>query len=130
MYEAPLQMLADSPSRYMKEQETTDFIAQIPTVFDETVAVAGETGEYAAVARRKGDVWYVAAMTNWTGRTVNVPLSFLADGEWTAEIFADGVNARRDAMDYRCLQSEVTNSATLQAVMSSGGGYAAIIKKK
>lgn len=130
MFEAPLQMLADSPSRYMKEQETTDFIAQIPTVFDETVAVAGETGEYAAVARRKGDVWYVSAMTNWTGRTVNVPLSFLADGEWTAEIFADGVNAQRNAMDYKRSQMKVTNAATLQAVMSSGGGYAAIIKKK
>ncbi len=99
-------------------------------MFDETVAVAGETGEYAAVARRKGDVWYVSAMTNWTERTVNVPLSFLADGEWTAEIFADGVNAQRNAMDYKRSQMKVTNAATLQAVMASGGGYAAIIKKK
>ena len=67
-FEAPLQMLADSPSKYMKEQECTDFIAKVPTVFDETVALDGEVGEYLTLARRKGDVWYVASMTDWTPR--------------------------------------------------------------
>lgn len=130
VFEAPLQMLADSPSKYMKEQETTDFIAQIPTVFDETVAICGEIGEYAALARRKGDVWYIAAMTNWDARTINLPLTFLGDGEWNAEIFSDGVNAGRDAMDYRHSSSVVEKSAVLHAEMASGGGYAAILKKK
>ena len=66
LFEAPLQMLADSPSKYMKEQECTDFIAKVPTVFDETVALDGEVGEYLTLARRKGDVWYIASMTDWT----------------------------------------------------------------
>lgn len=130
IFESPLQMLADSPSRYMKEQETTDFIARIPTVFDETVAVAGEIGEYVAVARRKGDVWYLSAMTNWTARTVDLPLSFLGEGEWTAEIFADGVNAERNAMDYTCSKQQVNKASVLSAAMASGGGYAVILQKK
>lgn len=130
LFEAPLQMLADSPTQYMKEQETTDFIAQIPTVFDETVAIGGEIGEYAAVARRKGDVWYLSAMTNWNARTVNLPLTFLGDGEWTAEVFEDGINAERDATDYKLHVFELNKSAVLSADMKSGGGCAAIFKKK
>ena len=77
LFEAPLQMLADSPSKYMKEQECTDFIAKVPTVFDETVALDGEVGEYLTLARRKGDVWYIASMTDWTPRdcTIDLPSS-------------------------------------------------------
>lgn len=76
LFEAPLQMLADSPSKYMKEQECTDFIAKVPTVFDETVALDGEVGEYLTLARRKGDVWYIASMTDWTPRDCTIDLSF------------------------------------------------------
>ena len=65
LFDAPLQMLADSPSKYMKEQATTDFISQIPTVWDETIALDGQIGEYVVMARRKGTTWYIAAMTNW-----------------------------------------------------------------
>ena len=93
-------MLADSPSKYMQNQECTDFIAAVPTVFDETVALAGEMGEYAVVARRKGNTWYVAAMTNWTARHLTIDCSFLGDHRATADIFADGINADREATDY------------------------------
>ena len=65
VFEAPLQMLADNPTIYMKEQECTDFITKIPTTFDETAALDGKVGEYAALARRKGDTWFVGAMNNW-----------------------------------------------------------------
>jgi len=130
VFEAPLQMLADSPSKYIKEQETTSFIAQIPTVFDETVPVCGEVGEYVAVARRKGDVWYLAAMTNWNARTLKLPLTFLGEGEWTADIFADGTNAEREAMDYKRLRMAADKTTVLQAALASGGGYAVIFKKK
>ena len=93
LFEAPLQMLADSPSKYMKEQECTDFIAKVPTVFDETVALDGEVGEYLTLARRKGDVWYIASMTDWTPRDCTIDLSFLGEGSYEAEIFSDGINA-------------------------------------
>lgn len=128
-FEAPLQMLADSPSKYMKEQETTDFISQIPTTFEQTVALKGEIGEYLAVARCKNGVWYVCAMTNWNARTLPIDLSFLGEGEWKAEIFADGVNANNEATDYKKCTMTVNSSTTLQAEMASGGGWSAIIKK-
>jgi alpha-glucosidase len=66
VFDAPLQMLADNPTTYMREQECTDFITSVPTTFDETVALDGKVGEYLALARRKGDTWFVGAMTNWT----------------------------------------------------------------
>ena len=66
IYEAPLQMLSDNPTIYMKEQECTDFIAKVPVTFDETKPLDGKVGEYVALARRKGDVWFAGAMTNWT----------------------------------------------------------------
>ena len=127
-FEAPLQMLADSPTKYMQNQECTDFIAQIPTTFDETVALDGQLGEYTVIARRKGTVWYVAAMTDWTPRDLVIDLSFLASGKHTADIFADGVNAEKEAMDYKHTTQAVTDSDRLNIHLSSGGGWTAIIK--
>ena len=75
VFEAPLQMLADSPSKYMKEQECTDFIAKVPTTFDETIALDGKIAEYITIARRKGNTWFVGSMTNWTPRSCTIDLS-------------------------------------------------------
>lgn len=129
IFEAPLQMLADSPSKYMKEQECTDFIAKVPTTFDETIALNGEIGEYITLARRKGDTWYIASMTNWTPRNCTIDLSFLGEGNYTAEIFSDGINADREATDYKKETRTVTASHKLNAEMSPGGGWTARIKK-
>jgi len=126
-FEAPLQMLADSPTQYMRNQECTDFIAQIPTVFDETVALDGRLGEYTVIARRKGGVWYVAAMTDWTPRRLTIDLSFLNAGRHEADIFADGVNALKDATDYKHTRQTVTAADKLEVQLSSGGGWTAII---
>jgi alpha-glucosidase len=127
-FEAPLQMLADSPTKYMQNQECTDFIAQIPTTFDETVALDGQLGEYTIIARRKGTTWYLAAMTDWTPRDLTIDLSFLGEGHYTADIFADGVNAMREATDYKHTIRPVTAGERLNIHLSSGGGWTAIIK--
>ena len=127
-FEAPLQMLADSPSKYMQNQECTDFIAQVPTTFDETVALDGQLGEYTVIARRKGKTWFVAAMTDWTPRDLTVDLSFLGSGTWQADIFADGINAQKDATDYRRTTQQVSASDKLKVHLSSGGGWTAIIR--
>lgn len=127
LFEAPLQMLADTPSKYRKEQECTDFIAQVPTTFDETVALCGEVGEYLALARRKGTTWYIAAMTNWTPRTLTIDLSFLGEGSYEAEIFSDGINADREATDYRKEQHPVTAQEKLTVQLAPGGGWTARI---
>ena len=128
VFDAPLQMLADSPSKYMKEQETTDFISQIPTVFDETVAIDGKLGEYVAVARRKGTTWYVAAMTNWQLRDLDIRLDMLSEGSHQAEVFVDGVNADRDATDYQKRSCRVAKGETLKVRLLPGGGWSAIIR--
>ena len=127
-FEAPLQMMADSPTKYMQNQECTDFIAQIPTTFDETVAIDGQLGEYTVIARRKGSVWYVAAMTDWTARDLTISLDFIGEGQHTADIFADGVNAHKEATDYKHTQQTVTSKDRLTVHLSSGGGWTAIIR--
>ena len=127
-FEAPLQMLADSPTKYMQNQECTDFIAQIPTTFDETIALDGKLGEYTVIARRKGAVWYLAAMTDWTARDLTIDLSFLGEGTHQADIFADGVNAAKEATDYKHSRQAVKRSDRLAVHLSSGGGWTAIIR--
>ena len=127
-FEAPLQMMADSPTKYMQNQECTDFIAQIPTTFDETVALDGQLGEYTVIARRKGSVWYVAAMTDWTARDLTISLDFIGEGQHTADIFADGVNAHKEATDYKHTKQTVTSKDRLTVHLSSGGGWTAIIR--
>lgn len=128
VFEAPLQMMADSPTKYMQNQECTDFIAQVPTTFDETKALDGKLGEYIVIARRKGTTWYVAAMTDWTPRDLAIDLSFLGTGNHQAEIFADGINAMKEASDYKRSQQTVTSTDRLNIHLSSGGGWTAIIR--
>ena len=128
-FEAPLQMLADSPTKYMQNQECTDFIAQIPTTFDETIALDGQLGKFTLIARRKGDTWYLAAMTDWTPRDLVVDLSFLSPGQHEADIFSDGINATKEATDYQHVRQTVRQTDRLSIHLSSGGGWTAIIRK-
>lgn len=125
VFEVPIQMLSDSPTAYMKEQECTDFITSIPTIFDETVPLDGEVGEYVSIARKKGDNWYVGAMTNWTARELMIDLSFLPAGTYQAEIFSDGINSDKEATDYKKDVIRVTSGEKLQIRMYPGGGWAA-----
>ncbi|RXK85450.1 glycoside hydrolase family 97 protein [Filimonas effusa] len=130
MYESPLQMLADNPSNYRKDPECTRFIAQIPTVWDTTIALHGKVGEYVAVARKNGDKWYVSAMTNWEARELDIPLDFLPEGSWKAQVLADGINAAEHAADYRITTLQVSRNSRLKANMSNGGGWCAVIGKE
>ncbi|MDQ6888959.1 MAG: glycoside hydrolase family 97 protein, partial [Bacteroidota bacterium] len=127
VFEAPLQMLSDNPTAYMKEQECTDFIAKVPTVFDETVALSGAVGEYVAIARKKDKVWYAGAMANWTARDMEISFSFLGAGNYQAEIFKDGINADRDATDYKKEIIKVTSADKITIHLAPGGGWAARI---
>ncbi len=125
IFEAPLQMLSDNPSIYQREQESTNFIAAIPTTFDATVALDGKVGDYVSIARKKGNTWYVGAMTNWNARELTVDLSFLGEGNYKATIFEDGINAGKDATDYTTKTITVTAKDKLTIKMASGGGWAA-----
>lgn len=138
IFEAPLQMLADSPTKYMQNQECTDFISQIPTVYDQVVPLDGKLGEYVVVAKRKGNKWYIAAMNNWQARDLTVDLSRLVTPNDTtgklgkmngkANIFADGINADREATDYKHTYRQVTSDDKLQIHLAPGGGWTAIVE--
>ncbi len=127
VFESPLNMLCDSPSNYEHEPECLSFIAAVPTVWDETRALAGEVGKYVAVARRSGETWYVGAMTDWDAREMELDLSFLAAGDFSAEMLCDGVNADRVARDYRREHINVPADRKLKITMAPGGGFAARI---
>jgi len=130
VYESPLQMLADSPSHYLREPEIMDFLGPVPTVWDETKVIDGRIGEYVVVARRRGQDWYIGAMTDWTARQMEIDLSFLAAGSYQMTAFQDGVNADRFGNDYRKVVSDVNRLSKLKISMAGGGGWAARIQSK
>lgn len=121
--ESPFNMLCDSPSNYMREPESTSFIAQVPTVWDETVVLDGKMGEYIITARRKGDTWFVGGLNNWDARDVEVDLSFLSSGSHKAVLFKDGVNAHRTARDYKREEVRVSSTQPLKVHLAPGGGF-------
>lgn len=128
-YDAPLQMLSDSPSNYYKEQETTTFISKMPTVWDQTKVLDAKVGDYILMARQKGNDWYLGAMTDWTARSLTVDCSFLGEGTFEIEIMQDGINAGKSAIDYKRVVQQVTKASQLQIELAKGGGWAAICKK-
>ncbi len=127
VYDAPLQMLADSPSNYMREPESLDFLTAVPTEWDETKVLDARIADYVVVARRNGRDWYVGAMTNWTPRELEVNLSFLSDGNFQMASYQDGVNADRMGSDYKLLRTLVNKTTKFKIKLAPGGGWAARI---
>jgi alpha-glucosidase len=123
-------MLCDSPTKYEKEQECTDFISAVPTVWDRTIPLNGEIGKYITIARQKENVWYVGSLTNWDERNLDIDLSFLGSGNFVADVYKDGVNANRIAMDYRHELINIPANRKLSFVMAKGGGFAMKIYKQ
>ncbi|MBO4842293.1 MAG: glycoside hydrolase family 97 protein [Bacteroidales bacterium] len=128
IFDSPLVMLCDNPSAYMKEQQTTDFITAIPTVWDETRILQGEIGKYIVTARRSGSTWYIGGLTNWDAREVMLDLGKLLKGQHNAVLFGDGVNAARNATDYKLSRLEVKAGKPLKLHMAAGGGFVLVIE--
>lgn len=127
VYESPLQMMADSPSSYYKEPEYTSFISRIPTIWDDTKTISAKIGEQLLVARRKDRIWYIAGLTDWNRRTLDLKLDFLDSGEYKVEIFKDGINADVYASDYKIEKLTVTKNDNMKVTMAKGGGWTAIL---
>jgi alpha-glucosidase len=130
VFESPLQMLADNPSNYYREPEAMEFLREVPTVWDETRVLDGKVGDYILIARRFGDTWYLGAMTDWSPREMELNLNFLETGNYSMQIWKDGVNAHRHASDFENEDLPVSGSTTMKIQMAPGGGWAAIIRKK
>lgn len=125
---SPLNMLCDSPSNYRREQECTDFIASVPTVWDETRVLDAKMGEYIVTARRKGNDWFIGGITNWTPRDMKVDLTPLnLTGGAQMKLFTDGANAHRNGNDYRSTTIQVSPEGTIDVHLAPGGGFAAHI---
>jgi len=127
VYEAPLQMLADSPSRYLREPEIMQLLAPMPTTWDETKVLDAKMADYVVIARRHGRDWYIGAMTDWDPRDLNIDLSFLPAGNFEMDAYQDGANADRLGSDYKKVTSTVTNKSKVTIKMARGGGWAARI---
>ena len=125
---SPLNMLCDSPMNYEANPECTEFIAKIPTVWDETIPLKSVIGEYVAVARRHGSTWYVGAITNWTPRYLTLDLAPLKVGGRTATAFVDGVNADKFAQDYKKKTLQIPENGQLPIHLAPGGGFAMVIR--
>ncbi|NDV60685.1 glycoside hydrolase family 97 protein [Bacteroides sp. 519] len=131
IFESALQMLADNPTLYYRNLECTEFITQVPTTWDETQVLAAKVGEYAIVAKRKGTKWFIGGMTNnkENERTFNVCFDFLEkDKTYNMTYFEDGINAGRQAMDYRKKSSTIKHSDKITIKMVRNGGWAAVIE--
>ncbi len=127
VFESPLQMLADSPSQYLREEACMGFLAPVPTVWDETRVLDAKVGDFVLIARKSGEEWYVGAMTDWSPRELTVDLSFLPQGDFTMEFFQDGPNADRYASDFEQGQKKVSRGQKIRIRLAPGGGWAARI---
>ena len=121
IFESPFNMLCDSPSNYLREDECTQFIASVPTTWDETVVLDGKVGEYLVIARKKGYKWYIGAITNWEERDLTIDLTPLNGSAKSGHIFRDGPNANRVARDYVSEQVQVWGN-TVKVHLAKGGG--------
>jgi len=123
IYEAPLQMLSDAPTAYIVEPDILQFLKDVPTVWDETAALDGKVGDFAILARRSGNTWYVAGMTDWDPRSLEVSFSFLDKGKYKAEIYHDGINADRIGNDYKKYQKTIESGSMEGFNLAPGGGF-------
>ena len=128
VFESGIQMLADSPTRYLNEPECTEYIASVPVLWDESVVLDAKVGEYVVIARRSGDKWFVGAITNQFGREIDIDLSFLGEGKYTLTSFEDGINADRVAIDYKKRTSEVNSQSKIHIKMVNNGGWCGVIE--
>ncbi|MCU6778691.1 glycoside hydrolase family 97 protein [Phocaeicola fibrisolvens] len=127
VYESPLQMLADSPSNYYREEKCMEFLSQVPVVWDETRVLKASVGEYIVVARRSGDTWFIGGMVGKKGQKFDITLDFIK-GNKTLTCWEDGVNVDLQAQDFACRTKKVKQGDTITISMYDGGGYVAIIK--
>lgn len=124
VYDSPLVAAADSPDTYAESPAGFEFMRDVPASWDETRFIAGEVGDYVAVARRKGKTWYLGVLNNESGRTVRLPLSFLGGKRHAMTLWADG-----DAPDaVRKTERSIGGSETLELMLKPTGGAVAIFR--
>ena len=130
IYESPLQLFSGNISDAFREPALMDFFGTFPTVWDETIIADAKFPQYIAEARRNGNDWFIGAMNDWTPKDFSIPLDFLGEGNYEITVAADGINAERNANDYKMAVASVKKGDRLSIHLASGGGYVARIKRK
>ena len=123
VFESPFEMVADYPGHYQGQKEF-NFIKQVPATWDEVCVIGGRPMENITLARRSGNDWYVGSLTNWDERTVKVPMSFLGQGNYVAEIYSDAPDAATEATHTTYSKQTVNHTTVLDVHLVSGGGNA------
>jgi len=123
IYDSPMQIFSGNPSQGLMEPEFMQFLGSFPTTWDETRVFEAKVADYIITARRKGNDWYVAGMTDWSPRTMELHMDFIGDGKYKAVICKDGINADRYPSDYLLEESIWQRSKPLQVSMAPGGGF-------
>lgn len=128
--ESPMQMIPDAQPLYYNNRVCTEFLLNIPVQWDEIVPLKAKIGNYVALARRAGSAWYVAAITDWEPRKMNINLDFLeAEKEYSLELIKDGINANETAIDYKKeLKQGIKKGDEIAIDIASGGGWIAKIE--
>jgi alpha-glucosidase len=122
LFDQPLGYLCDSPTEYRKFPDVMGFLSKVPTTWDETVPLAAEVGEYAVLAKRNGEEWYVAAMTNAKARQVEIDFSFLPQGNFFAEVLRDNEFSDINAKVMTREVISVSNTSKLSINLVKAGG--------
>lgn len=130
IFDSPFNMLCDSPTNYEKEPACTRFIAQIPTIWHSTEVLDGKVGDYIVMARRFNTEWYIGAITDWNARDISIDFRFLGEGNFTMQLFKDGVNAHRNASDFSMQTMDLPADKKLKVHLAPGGGFTARITRK
>ena len=130
VYESPVQFFSGNPSQGILEPKFMELLGSIPTIWDTTIVIDAKVAEFIITARSKDGNWYVGAMTDSVKRNFTVPLSFLEQGNYTATICEDGINADRYAADYKITTKTVSSKDSLKFTMQPGGGYMVRLMKK
>jgi len=124
LYEAPLQMLCDSPTNYEKNRECLGFMAKVPTVWKNVVGLGGSPDTMFMAARETKDgAWYAGGLTTIEARDCTLDTSLLGSGRWTADVFRDAGDAKEDAQKYIHETKSVTAGEKLSFHMAPGGGF-------
>jgi len=131
---SPVQMAADLPENYAKHADAFQFIKDVPTDWEESIALAGEVGDFVAIARkeRRGQDWYLGALTDENARSLSLKLDFLDPGaRYVAEIYRDGDQADWQTRPYDLVveKRKVTAVDVLDLRLATSGGVAIRFKK-
>lgn len=123
VYESPIQLFSGNPSQAMREPEFMKLLGSIPTTWDETRIIEAKVSDYLITARKKGNDWFIAGMTDWTSREFSLNLDFLDDKNYTAELCADGINAETYPADYNITRFNYQKADRIDIKMAPGGGF-------